>query len=611
MSPEPEGAPGGLPDLSDLRRGHITYFPVVPGRLEFAALVRKKILQDRPDVIAVELPGALERHYREALRRLPQISVLVYPAEDGEEQGFYVPIEPADPFTEAVRTGIEAGAEILFIEPDMGERPHLSDIFPDPYALRFVPLRQYVDSYRLHPQHRTDETEGWASAMAWRLQGTNPESSVLAVVSLNLLDSVLDAMEIPQESPPRRVRLVDLVNAHPDCLGEITIEYPYLQNCYERYRVMMGDEQIIDRPRVQMALLRDAELAYQQNTGEKIAHWQRLLIARYTRNLAMVSGDLTAHLFDIVAAARAIADDNYAWEVLEAAKRYPAQQAVSELETVSISAEEVFFRTKRMKIRRRLPRPKQRLAPRGLKEHKKEAQPGEWARELDGNAICSYPPEDLVVENYGTFLKEKARTILSQERARVEPFLTSLLDGVDVRETLRNWHQGKIYVRSLEKMASGVGAVVVVFDADADHRYHYCTTWLGEHQNESDMAFYATDPFEHLVGPGIGRAEYGGFLMTRPPRRMLDVWSDPDYDFAETKPERLLMAALDYAVQKYVVYVAARPPRSIYRSIAAHLNRQILYIPIGQLSPDKLKRIRVVHVLDGYNRREHAKDYIW
>ena len=89
--------------------------------------------------------------------------------------------------------------------------------------------------------------------------------------------------------------------------------------------------------------------------------------------------------------------------------------------------------------------------------------------------------------------------------------------------------------------------MVVIFDEDRDDRYQYLTTWLGEHQNESDMAFYATNPFDHLVGPGIGRAEYGGFLMTRPPRRMYDVWGDPDYDFAEGKHERLLMAGLDYS----------------------------------------------------------------
>jgi len=71
------------------------------------------------------------------------------------------------------------------------------------------------------------------------------------------------------------------------------------------------------------------------------------------------------------------------------------------------------------------------------------------------------------------------------------------------------------------------------------------------------------------------------------------------------------MAALDYSVQRMVVYVAAKPPRSIFRSIAAHLNRQIVFIPIGALSPTKLKKLRVVHVLDSYDRRKEAKDHLW
>jgi hypothetical protein len=92
---------------------------------------------------------------------------------------------------------------------------------------------------------------------------------------------------------------------------------------------------------------------------------------------------------------------------------------------------------------------------------------------------------------------------------------------------------------------------------------------------------------------------------------MIDVWGDPDYDYAENKPERLLMAGMDYSIHRHVVYVAAKPPRSVFRSIAARFGRNILYVPMGQLSPQKLKKIRAVHVLDSYERRRDAKDYIW
>ena len=46
-------------------------------------------------------------------------------------------------------------------------------------------------------------------------------------------------------------------------------------------------------------------------------------------------------------------------------------------------------------------------------------------------------------------------------------------------------------------------------------------------------------------------------------------------------------------------------------SIRAHMGVKIIYIPIGQLSPVALKKVRVMHVLDGHDKRESAKDYIW
>jgi len=600
-------------DAGSLQRGRFHYLPVAPGRMEFAIEVRRVILAEKPNAVAVELPVTLERAYLQAIERLPQITVLLYPDDEDEERAVYVPVEPADPFTEAIRSALETGTEVLFVDPDLGERPHLPDAYPDPYSIQHVGLDKYIEAYRLHPQPRSEATAAHASGMAWKLQGTGPEDRVLVVVSLNLLDAVLDAMEEPQPPPRRRLlpREVDLVNPHPDCLAEILIEYPFLQYRYEQFRGAMTERALIDRRRAQLELYREAAQAYEKNTGERLSRWQPRLLSRYARNLALAAGELSAGLFDITVSARSIADDNYGWDVWEAGGRYPPQKKESDLETVNLSGEEVWRHMKRIRLRRRLPRPKQRLRPAGLKPRPKEKYPGEWARQFDGNAICSYPPEDLVVEDFGRFLKRKAKSILSEERTRTEPFTTSLLDGIDIRQTIRNWHEGKIYVRQLEKITGDVGSVVVIFDEDRDDRYGWLTTWLGEHQNESDMAFYSTDPFEHPVGPGIGRAEYGGFLMTLPPRRMIDVWSDPDYDFARTKPERLLLAGLDYSRQRHVVYVAARPPRSVFRTIAYRLGRSILYLPIGQLSSQKLKKLRVVHVLDSHARRAEAKQYMW
>ena len=603
-----------VPDAGSLRRGRFLYFPVVPGRLEFSIELRRALLAEKPQVVAVELPASLAETYVAAVARLPQMSVILYPEEgEDEDNVVYVPVEPADPFAEAVRTAQEISAEVVFTEPGSAERPHLPDLYPDPYALRYAGVEKYVEAYRVYPQPRSDEIAAHAAGIAWKLQGTDPLATVFVVVSLNLLDAVLDAMEEPQSPPAGHQSRegVELINPHPDCLAEITVEYPYLQFRYEQYRAAMADETAVARRRVQFALLRAAEAAYEKATGERVVHWQRRLLGRYTRNLALVAGALTANLFDLAVAARSIVDDNYGWDVWQTGGQYPPQQAACEIETVNLSGEAVWRNTRKIRLRRRLPKPKQQLRSLGLKPRKKEKYPGEWAKQIDGNAICSYPPEDIVVEGFGRILQKKAKSLLSEERVRVEPFTTSVLDGIDLRETIRHWHERKIYVRQFDKVTGEVGSVVVIFDEDRDDRYPWLTTWLGEHSNESDMAFYSTAPFGNMVGPGIGRAEYGGFLMSLPPRRMLDVWHDPDYEFALNKPERLLLAGLDYSIHRHVVYVAARPPRSIFRTVAGRLGRSILYIPIGQLSPPKLKKLRVVHVLDSYARRREAKEYIW
>lgn len=612
--------PAGAPDAFDfashdpgsLRRGAFTYFPVAPGRLEFAVEVRRKILADPPQVIAVELPASIESSFLKAIDRLPELTAVVYPDPVAGDESIYIVVEPCDPFVEAIRSAREVGAEILFIDPAVGERPHLPDDYPDPYAIRYLGLDRYIEQYRLEPQPRNDELADYASRIAWKLQGADPLAKTLVVLSLNLLDPVLDAMESPQPAPPRRRHAAEeLVNPHPECLSEICMETPYQNERYADWR-LSAEPTLIDRARTQLALLKEAEQTYQTSTGDKIVHWQRRLLARYSRNLAHVSGYLTASLFELTLAARGIVDDNFAWEVWNLANRYPAQQtSVPKMETLNLSASEIWLHTRKLKIRRRLPRPKQRLKPATLKSRKKEGQKGDWAKATTGNAICSYPPEDLAIEAYGRFLKSKAKSLLTDERDRNQPFTTSLLDGIDVRETIRNWHQRKIYVKETQRAAGDLGSLVVIFDEDRDDRYGYLTTWLGEHQNESDMAYYSTHPFEHMVGPGIGRAEYGGFLMTLPAGRLYDVWADPDYQFAESKSERLLMAALDYSVDRNVIYVAPKPPRTIFRSIAAQLNRKIVYIPIGQLNSEQLKKVRVVHVLDSHSRREEAKGYIW
>src|SRR5207253_5046657 len=141
------------------------------------------------------------------------------------------------------------GAEVLFADPGIGERPHLPDHYPDSYAIRRIGIERYVESYRVYPQPRSEEIGRHAAGITWKLQGADPLARVFCVISLNLLDPVLDAMEEPQSEPKEQAKspMPEVYNLHPDCLAEVTLEYPFLQERYEQFRVSMDTPGPIDR----------------------------------------------------------------------------------------------------------------------------------------------------------------------------------------------------------------------------------------------------------------------------------------------------------------------------------------------------------------------------
>ncbi|RNC67664.1 MAG: hypothetical protein ED859_13405 [Desulfuromonadales bacterium] len=644
--------------------GPVHALPVLHYRMEFAHLVREAVNRVRPDCIALELPPTLEAPFLRGVARLPEISVLRYDtrAKGGREETVYLLIEPADPLVEGARLALERDIPLHLIDVDTDSYPLHHEPLPDPYAIHRIGLTPYYEEYlrACGTEVPGREDRRREQGMAFRLQELAREHGrILFVCGMAHLGRVKELFGRPQAAPLERIRRkgVALCNLHPDSAREILGEFPFLSAVYElrrgplppmpddggatlrrrynAFELILGgkkevpEEELLrhalersarhlghegefpDRQRVILRLFLEAARHYRQETGEPVHLWQKRAFFRFARNYALTSGMLLPDLFKLLAAARGCIDDNFAYAFWRLATCYPWQRETAEIPTIRISPEEIWGGSRRIRFRPREKRQKG-LSHLGFLKRKKEKRPGEWLEGFDNPSICSYPPEDLVIEEYGRFLKKKGARQLSEELSRTEPFTASLLDGIDMRETLRNLHEGRIYVRENQRAKGGVGGVVVIFDEDRGNRkYPYRMTWLGEHDQESDMAFYATSPADNIVGPGICRCEYGGFLLSYPPRRMMDVWHDPDYAFARGKHEVLLLAALDYAPEKHVVYVAARPPRSIFRQIASRMGKKIVYIPLGSLSPVKLKGLRVLHILHGHDKREIAKDYVW
>jgi hypothetical protein len=645
--------------------GSVAILPVCHYRVEFAQLVVAAAAEWAPEAIAVELPGALEAAAVAAVDRLPYLSAVVYRPEEEPFDGRrgYLLVEPADPIVEALRQGRERGLEVRCVDANVFDYADRDDRLPDPYAVVRVGHRAYfeeADAARFAREAPDAHDAHREAVMAYRVSElARGGRRVLFVCGMAHARRVARRIAAGGGSPfgvpsPGGAERIDagaqVYDLHPDSSREVMAEWAYLSAAYERARAPRGGEAApeerpapriisfasrrrleaeleellagpapgpapalpVDRQVVAFDLFKAAAARYEQDTGDRVGPQQMRVLMKYLRNWALVRGRLQPDFFQLVVGARGAVDDNFAYEVWDVGTYYPWQDPSGALPALRLRVEDLYDEKRTIHFHRRLKTRRKRPLLVPVRERKRERRPGEWAEAFDGTAICSYPPEDVVVENFGGYLKKKAKSVLSEEQSRTEPFTTSVLDGIDVRETIRNWHEGRLYVREHQKVRGDVGSVVVVFDEDREtERYPWLMTWLGEHEQESDMALYATDPAETIVGPGISRAEYGGFMMTYPPRRVADVWEDPFYRDARSKAEVLLMAAVDYSVERLVVYVAADPPRTAMKRWAARFGKKIVYVPIGQLSPVTLKKLRVFHVLSGHDKRRVAKDYIW
>lgn len=605
----------------------ICFVPVLHGRVEFAVEVIRHFAWFKPAAIAVEYPGTLKDPILRGVKRLPLLSVILYEETDGTT--VYLPLEPTDGSVEALRLGLSHNLSVYCIDRDIEKYPFHREAFPDPYAIKRVGFSTYCEICTKQLENETpDRIDQLREAtMVYHLQKLKSRHRrILFVLGLNHFGRVLKMIDKPQPQPIGRLKRsgVILAQLHEKSSREILSEIPYLTAAYERNR---GDilkffknnpfgPSPLDRIACNEELLKEASVRYERGFQEEVKPYQFKTIRKFARNYALIQGYLTPDFYQLLVSARGGVDDNFAYEVWDLGSSYPWQDTEGNLPVVEVRPEELFLNQKKIRFYRRFRvKRKRRLLKLPVKRRIRERRPGEWKEMWEGQFICSYPPEDLVIESWGNYVKKKIKKVLSEENSRVQPFVSTILDGLDIRETLRHFHEGKIFVKENRPVKGNVGSLVLIFDEDIPppgrrEKFPWRVTWLGEHEQESDMAFYATPAGQIMVGPGISRCQYGGFMLSYPPMRLYDVWKDSFFDIAKTKAERLLLAAIDYCEEKKVAYVAERPPRPWSYSIANRYGKHLVYLPIGIFSPVALKKIRTFHVLDGHGVRKYAGDFI-
>lgn len=613
-----------------LQKDRVFAIPIIHYKMEMAAAVKLAFEEIRPDCVAVELAETMQLQLLHAASRLPDVSIVITKTQ--QQQPLYYFCEPCDGAFEGLRSALEAHIPAFCIDLDIDYYPDIHDFLPDAYAIQRIGLKSYYEAYQrivLSKEKKVSEIDQRRELyMARRLKELSLSyDRILFVSGMYHAERVLDLIDLnsfpPQAHASREI--IEIQTITEESCREVMAECGWMSSSYEESRqefmqkISSNPKDLAsfsfppDRQKLIFQIYKEASVNYMKNTGNAFPGYHMRNLMKFVRNYALLHQQLMPDLFQLLTAAKGCVDHNFAYEVWELATRYSYRKNIDGLFELSLTGKDVWGHSKIIHFhlqqkgrkstffrQRRKDRSQFRFSPPGL------------------FSICSYPPEDLIIERFGEFLKKKGTQLLTDESARTAPFSASIEDGIDTKETIRHWTEKKLYVKVKGKPPGGVGSVVMIFDEDKpeedksfEEKYPWRTTWLGEHTQESDMAFYSTSIATHIVGPGISRCEYGGFMMSYPPRRMFDVWSDSDYQECRTKAEVLLLAAIDYAIQPLIVYVASSPPRSVYKSIARRFSKKLVYIPIGQLSPITLNKIRVFHVLDSHDRRNVAGEYIF
>lgn len=625
-----------IPDV--LKIGpHVTALPVVHGSGDFSWEVRRFMMAGGFDCLAVPLPGSFQSTVEQAILSLPTPSAVFqrdlpdYQVEwspgaggDGSESdeepevgASYVPIDPCQPVIAALRAAMGDRMPRHFIDLETSRYRSHSRVLPDAYALKQLPIEKYAAA--LTPFLTAPDDPQWRSRiahMAWQLRELSVDyKNILFVTSILDWPWIRQAFLSSdlQRQEHQAVEDVELFQVESDTLYFLLGELPMITGLYEQARSKLEDDDNLSIDGVKELLLtsRDTYLAEYQNRARKITPKLLTQCLKYIRNLSLIDDRFTPQLSAIVTAAKQIAGDGFALHVLENAKKYPFVQPLG-LPEIRMAVDQAAFPDDDvLTIASRLPGPPVVLTQIELIPKPEDQQVSDWKQKWNPYSQCSWPPEDNIIENFRQSVFDRAQEVMGADLAQTEKFTTSLKDGIDIRDTVRHWYDGDIYVKVLPPNKGRLDCCVMLFDSPADPReYPWRTTWFAEHKDESTLAFFATNFADQPVGPGICLATYGGAMFLYPPVPIHDIWSDPRLEFATTLEEQILGAACLHSQCPHIALVSPAPPGPAWRQIAKRFKKQWVHLPLSRFSDSTVQQMRMVHVLNGKDVRSYAADFI-
>jgi|GEM_PF-1295010 len=488
---------------------HLYILPYLPGIAEYAAIVRSEIIKRKGSdfIIAVDLPHGLENELIQAVKKLPRPSIIVDPLMRT------IPILPSSAPVEAVRSFLEYGLDITFIDASLPITGDLSDYTnfvnlcqsfgietvlnsPETFGIRIAdiflssisqssesdiqePFVHIPETVLDNTNNKYSEAEG-SVYLQTRLQYMTMQikkllkngTDILLVCNSHYcagveyyLDKELKEIHSDYTAPTKTYSLYE------EDIIRVTREVPYFAYLYELYR-----DHPIDRLQWIQKLFLTVD--HQEMSPLKISD-----TISYSSRLALAKGEIYPDIQDLTRASHMIGGETYRDKVFQAASRYPPAKSLPDR-----LRDLIWF-----------------LLNRGEALPKEIDQDGMFFifEKLDSGNVCqtydftslipAFILEIIFIEDkkrkvpddcdfiFGRSISRWTRTPESRENETTflryillnyppdrnksdsfesGKFLSGLKNGIDIRGTIRHWNSGDIYVKEFD----GLESVAYIFD---------------------------------------------------------------------------------------------------------------------------------------------------
>lgn len=602
---------------SYLNYKNIYFVPTFHNRLQFVLEVRKAFSEIKPDIVVVELPDIYYSEVIKAIDMLPSLSMLCI--ENSKKSLEYIPIFPSDSIIEGIRLARENKLPVAFIDVAIKDYKTIETIDPpDDYAIKTLGLNKFYDLIKEYSKKiETPEDAIREKSMAFQLNRLNKNfKKILFIGGMSHWENIknhiknntcqfypheFELMKTPFLAAPSKKSLYALLE-----------EMPYLVFHYElarRFNLPFDKWDCI------LKLLQEVKnQPFFEDENYSSREFQNLL--DYLKKLAYTSNKILPDLFNLLLASKQTLGDDFSLEVLELALSYKFENKEG-LRVIDFDDENFLLDGKKIKLKRKIPfygsDAKNNSAWKELKlvKKKKDDIPDDYINEWFFFGFYSHLPEDKILEGFIDRTGDKLVSELLQE-PKIQEFTGNLFDGLALKETIKSFHNKKIYVKEYRKDKIDIGSWLIIFDDELTfEKYPWEMALAGEVHNESDLAFYATNPFLHPLSKEIVRAEYGALLAFKPALPNKDKINAEDLEVFESgRINRLFSLAIHFSQTKDILYIANKPPETLYTDYAKQKGKRIFYLPINRFSNRNLKKLKRFHLLRSKETRNIADDYI-